>query len=100
MPHYHSAGKFPHKRHTQFRKENGTLYAEELISTHGFSSVYSLIYHCHPPTNVKEVGEAYSVEPKILHQRFLKSTSLQGFNVAPEDDYLNSRKPVLVNNDV
>ena len=100
MPQYHSLGKIPLKRHTQMRQPDGRLYAEELISTHGFSSVYSLIYHCFPPTNVREVGESYSVEPKILHQRFLKHQSFQGFNIVPEDDYLDSRKPVLVNNDV
>jgi homogentisate 1,2-dioxygenase len=100
MPQYHVLGKVPPKRHTQMRKPDGALYAEELVSTHGFSSVYSLIYHCYPPTNIKEVGESFSVEPKVLHQRFLKHQSFQGFNVAPEDDYLKSRKPVLINNDV
>src|SRR4051812_32018152 len=100
MPQYHSLGKIPPKRHTQLRNADGKLYAEELVSTHGFSSVYSLIYHCFPPTNVKEVGEGYSVEPKVLHQRFLKHQSFQGFNVKPEDDFLKSRKPVLINNDL
>jgi homogentisate 1,2-dioxygenase len=52
MPFYHKAGKIPSKRHTQFRKPDGTLYSEELISTEGFSSLYSLVYHCHPPTLV------------------------------------------------
>ena len=54
MPQYHTLGQIPHKRHTQFRKPNGELYSEELFSTHGFSNVYSLIYHVYPPTIVKE----------------------------------------------
>ncbi len=100
MPHYNSAGKIPRKRHTQFRKPNGELYAEELVSTHGFSSVYSLIYHCYPPTIVKEIGKSYSVAPKIAFQRSLKHQSFEGFDVKPENDFLESRKPVLVNNDL
>lgn len=100
MPHYHRLGSIPAKRHTQFRKPDGSLYAEELVSTHGFSNVYSLIYHCHPPTMIKETGEPYSVQPKIAFQRSLKHQSFEGFHVKPVDDYLKSRTPVLINNDL
>jgi homogentisate 1,2-dioxygenase len=100
MPQYHSLGNFPHKRHTQFRKPDGSLYSEELVSTHGFSNVYSLIYHNHPPTLVKAVGEPFSREPKIAFQRFLRHQSFQGFNIQPEDDYIESKKTILVNNDL
>ncbi len=100
MPQYHALGKFPQKRHTQYRKPDGKLYAEELVSTHGFSNVYSLIYHCHAPTLVKAVGEPFSREPKIAFQRFLRHQSFEGFQVKPEDDYIDSKKAVLVNNDL
>lgn len=100
MPQYHRLGSMPPKRHTQFRKPDGKLYAEELVSTHGFSNVYSLIYHCHPPTLIKETGEPYSVQPEIAFQRSLKHQSFEGFHIQPADDYLESRKAVLVNNDL
>ena len=100
MPQYHSQGKFPHKRHTVYRKPDGNLYAEELVSSEGFSNIYSLIYHCHPPTLIKNVGEPFSVEPKIAYQRHLKHESFIGFDVKPEKDYLMSRKHILVNNDL
>lgn len=100
MPFYHKAGSIPHKRHTQFRKTNGELYSEELVSTEGFSSVYSLVYHLHPPTIVKTLGEPYSIVPEIAKEKHLKHTSLLGFNVLPDDDYLHSRKPVLINDDL
>ncbi len=100
MAFYHTLGTIPPKRHTVFRKPNGVLYAEELVSTEGFSSVYSLVYHSHPPTIVKKLGEPYSVEPKIAREKHLKHTSLRGFNIKPEEDYLQSRKPVLVNSDL
>lgn len=100
MPLYHQLGKVPPKRHTVFRKPNGELYSEELVSTHGFSSTYSLVYHCHPPTLVKQIGEAYDVSPKIARSKHLKHTSLKGFAVQKIDDYLESRVPVLVNDDL
>lgn len=100
MPIYHSLGSIPAKRHTVFRKPDGKLYAEELVSTEGFSNLYSLVYHCHPPTIVKATGEPYSVEPKIARKKHLRHTSLKGFKIQPADDFLESRKPVLVNDDL
>jgi len=97
--HYHTLGSIPEKRHTQFRKPNGDLYSEELFSTEGFSDNYSLVYHANPPTQIVQVGEPFSVEAKTIHDKQLKHRSLSGFSVKPEDDYLKSRKPVLVNND-
>ena len=32
MSHYYKLGSIPHKRHTQFRKPDGTLYSEQLTS--------------------------------------------------------------------
>lgn len=97
--HYHSLGQVPPKRHTQFRKPNGELYHEELFSTEGFSDLHSLLYHMNAPTQIVQVGEPYSVAPRVVADKQLKHRSLKGFEVAPEDDYLKSRKPVLVNND-
>lgn len=97
--HYHSLGQIPHKRHIQFRKPDGSLYHEELFSTEGFSNAYSLLYHCNAPTQIVQTGEPYSIAPKIVHDKQLKHRSLKGFRIAPEDDYLASRKPVLVNDD-
>ncbi len=97
--HYHRIGKIPHKRHIQFRKEDGTLYQEELFSTAGFSDVSSILYHCNPPTQIKQIDKPYSVKPEVMEDEQLKHRSLQGFQITPEDDYLKSRKAVLVNND-
>jgi homogentisate 1,2-dioxygenase len=100
MPHYHSLGNIPHKRHTQFHKPGGGLYSEQLFSTEGFSSNYSLLYHIHPPTLITKVGDPIDVSPKAASDNILKHRSFQGFNVKPEADYLKSRKTVLFNNDV
>ncbi len=100
MPHYYSLGEVPKKRHCQFRQKDGTLYHEELFSTFGFDDNYSLLYHIHPPTEIEQVDEAYSVEPEIAFDKQLKPRSFNGFQIKPEADYLKSRVPVLVNSDV
>jgi homogentisate 1,2-dioxygenase len=99
MPYYHSLGSFPHKRHTQFRKPDGKLYAEELFSTEGFSNDYTLMYHAHPPTEIISTDDAYDVSPVIAEEKMLKHRSFEAFNIHPKADFLASRVPVLVNND-
>ena len=99
MAHYHTLGSIPHKRHTQFRKPDGELYSEQLFSTEGFSNDYSILYHNHPPTEIIKTDEPVNVQPKIAEEKMLKHRSLEGFNIKPEKDYLQSRKAVLVNND-
>lgn len=44
-------------------------------------------------------GEPYDIQPRIAEEKMLKHRSFEGFNIRPEKDYLQSRKPVLVNND-
>ena len=99
MPHYHKLGSIPHKRHTQFRKPDGSLYSEQLFSTEGFSDDYSLLYHCHPPTQIIKTEPQQDVSPQIAEEKMLKHRSFEGFNIKPAADYLESRVPVLVNND-
>jgi homogentisate 1,2-dioxygenase len=99
MPHYQQLGNIPHKRHIQFRKPNGELYSEQLFSTEGFSNDYSILYHCHPPTQIIKTDEPINVAPTIAEEKMLKHRSFEGFNIKPVKDYLQSRVPVLVNND-
>ena len=99
MPHYKSLGKIPHKRHTQFRNPDGSLYSEQLFSTEGFSNDYSLLYHTHAPTQIVKCDEPIDVNPIVAEEKMLKHRSLEGFNVKPETDYLASRKAILVNSD-
>lgn len=99
MPHYFSQGQVPHKRHTQFRKPDGGLYSEQLFSTEGFSNDYSLLYHIHPPTVIIGNDTPVDVRPKVAEERMLKHRCFEGFNLQPVQEYLQSRVPVLVNND-
>ena len=42
MSRYHKLGDVPRKRHTQFRKPDGTLYAEQVFGAEGFSGIESI----------------------------------------------------------
>ena len=99
MPFYHKLGEIPHKRHTQFRKPDGTLYSEQLFGTIGFDGMSTNSYHVHRPTQVKEIRKQYSVKPEIARENNMQSYRFKGFQIKPEKDYLESRKPVLTNSD-
>ena len=99
MPFYHKLGNIPPKRHTQFRKEDGSLYYEQLFGTIGFDGMSTNSYHEHRPTMVKEIRKQYSVAPKIAKANNIQSYRFRGFQVKPENDYLESRKVVLTNAD-
>ncbi len=99
MPYYYRLGSIPHKRHTQFRKPDGGLYSEQLFSTEGFSDDYSLLYHCHPPTQIIRTEPQQDVSPQVAEEKMLRHRSFEGFHIKPQDDYLQSRVPVLVNQD-
>ncbi|MEO1417008.1 MAG: homogentisate 1,2-dioxygenase [Bacteroidota bacterium] len=99
MAHYYRSGKIPHKRHTQFRKPDGGLYAEELVSTEGFSDIYSLVYHVYPPTRVREVMEPYPWAPVKAMEKNMQHRAYQTFDLQPEDDFLQARKFLFFNHD-
>ncbi|MFK5889333.1 MAG: homogentisate 1,2-dioxygenase [Flavobacteriaceae bacterium] len=100
MPRYHTLGKIPHKRHTTFKKDDGSLYQEELFGTAGFAGMSSLIYHLYPPTVVSEIKRIKDVTPKIAIDKNMKALSFKGFSLKAEDDYIESRKVLFVNKDL
>ena len=99
MPIYHHLGKIPQKRHTVFQSDSGAHYYEQLFGTEGFHSHSSLLYHIHRPTQVKEILSSKDVTPKVAIEKNIKSLLLEGFKVQATDDFLDSRKTLLFNND-
>ena len=101
MPSYVRAGSLPHKRHIQFRRPDGGLYAEELFSTKGFESAYSLLYHLRPPTATLDVRRwerppVRFVENDPLRNRHFKTKAI----APPGTDAIESRVPLLGNSDI
>ncbi|MDA9873461.1 homogentisate 1,2-dioxygenase [Saprospiraceae bacterium] len=100
MPLYHKLGQIPKKRHVQFRKPNGELYYEQLFGTIGFEGMSSLLYHTHRPTMVSDIKAPKDIMPKIAQAKHITARKLMSYDVAPNDDFLDSRVTLLVNNDV
>lgn len=101
MPSYVREGAVPHKRHIQFRRPDGGLYAEELFSTKGFESVYSLLYHLRPPTATLEIRpwerpEIELIANQPLRNRHFKTAALR----LERGDAISTRTPLLGNGDV
>ncbi|MCY7351593.1 MAG: homogentisate 1,2-dioxygenase [Cytophagaceae bacterium] len=110
MPCYHHLGQVPAKRHTVFENPAGGAstpgastpgyFYEELFGTIGFEGMASLLYHVHRPTQVKAILGSQDITPKIAVQKSVTARKLVGFNAPPQADWLDSRTPLLVNNDV
>lgn len=97
---YQRRGNIPPKRHTQFRQPDNTLYREEVVSSKGFSGIYSIQYHINSPTRIKAVGKSEKYGPRILDDYGLKHIHLNTSVVKTTgDDYLSARKVLLANAD-
>ncbi len=100
MTYYYRLGQLPPKRHTQFRKPDGSLYHEEVMGIHGFSGVQSILYHLTPPTQIREIEPLGSTEIAYepvgpLRHRLLKAAAL------PEGgDAITGRVPLMGNAEV
>lgn len=98
---YHTLGNIPHKRHTQFRQEDGSLYKEELVSSLGFSGIYSNLYHIYPPTRIKGMMKSKPLHHEINRDYGLKQTHLATSSIGETGgDFLDARKVLLRNSDV
>ena len=97
---YYKLGEIPRKRHIQFRKEDGSLYYEELFGNEGFSSDSSLIYHINPPTQVKEVNGFNDVSPEAVVPYNITSRKFKANKLSVSKTYNEGKEPLLFNNDL
>lgn len=100
MAYYNKAGRIPSKRHVVFSKGDTSLYQEELVGTQGFSGTSSFVYHLYPPTMVEWIEGSISVEPKLAIRKGLKCRSFLTFQTEENQDYIESRKILLINKDL
>ncbi len=97
---YHSSGNIPQKRHTVFKSPEDNFYYEQLFGTEGFHGISSLLYHIHRPTQIKEVKLYKDATPQIAVAKNIQPRMFKGKDVTPEDDFLESRKILMLNNDL
>ncbi len=100
MPSYVRAGSLPHKRHIQFRRPDGGLYAEELVSTKGFESVYSLLYHLRPPTATLDVRAWDRPSAAFVPNEPLRNRHFKTARIHTGGDAIESRHTLLGNEDI
>lgn len=100
MTYYYTLGNIPHKRHTQFRQLDDSLYHEEAIGLHGFSGVQSLLYHLRPPTQIQKIWIESNVEIPYEDQSPLHHRHLRTANMTAKGDAVESRIPLMANADI
>jgi len=97
MSHYYKLGNIPHKRHTQFRQPDGSLYHEELMGVRGFTGIKSLLYHLRPPTEVQRIDKSDKVEIPFAEQTPLCHRLLRAGDLPVTGDAVQGRIPLLAN---
>jgi homogentisate 1,2-dioxygenase len=102
MPHYRAVGDIPRKRHVQFRRPDGGLFAEELMGQEGFSSESALLYHRHAPTAIVSATAAELDLGELVanHPLLPRHVRAHGMATEPTDDAVTGRHLLFGNADV
>gem|GEM_PF-5543425 len=99
MPRYHRLGQLPAKKHIQFRRPDGGLYTEQLVSTHGFDDMLSTLYHINQPTEVSGWEDVPYDAPKLLMDEPLHHRHLKTNRLPARGDAVSGRVPLMGNQD-
>ena len=99
MPHYYSLGTVPHKRHTQFTGKTDRFIQSSYSPRKGsrVTIPYSIIVIRRRRSLQRMTLMTFNLG--LPRRKMLKHRSFDGFKVLPHEDYLRSRRAVLVNSD-
>lgn len=100
MTFYHKLGEIPHKRHTQFRKPDGSLYREEVMGLEGFSGIQSILYHHFLPPRVLHVEDLGTATPDYADFGAIRHRAFSTANLPSGGDPVQARRVLLGNRDV
>jgi len=100
MVFYQKLGEIPHKRHTQFRKPDGTLYREEVMGLEGFHGIQSILYHHNLPPSVLRTEYLGDVTPQYVEFGAIRHRAFRTSDVPAGGDAVSARRTLLGNNDV
>src|SRR5262245_24438777 len=104
MPQYFKLGSLPAKRHIVHPREPGYrgegIHYEEVVTTAGFSRAYSIAYHLRPPTRVKKVEGAGSVDIETVDEPALRHHHLKTRAIPRKGDPIRGRIPLMLNADI
>lgn len=97
---YRQMGRIPHKRHTMFKRKDGSLFREQVMGTKGFSGTQSILYHHYMPTEVAKSELIGKYLPDFEDQESLKHRHLMTNNIKKKGDALKAREYLLGNDDL
>ncbi|WP_191566541.1 homogentisate 1,2-dioxygenase [Metabacillus idriensis] len=97
---YRQLGKIPQKRHTMFKKEDGSLYREQVMGTKGFSGSQSILYHHYMPTEIAKSELIRSYLPVYEEMDVLKHRHFFTNDMQIKGDAIEAREYILGNEDV
>ncbi len=98
MPFYHKLGEIPRVKHTTFYKTDGKeLYREELVSSKGFSGIYSNLYHHHLPSATQDIRTVSLGNSPTLDDAPMVYTHCDTDKDPLGGDYIHSREKLLEN---
>ncbi|WML40125.1 homogentisate 1,2-dioxygenase [Neobacillus sp. OS1-2] len=97
---YRQMGKVPHKRHTMLKKDDGSLYREQVMGTRGFSGTQSILYHHFMPTEVVKAEMIGSYLPEYEEQQSLRHRHFFTSQIGVQGDALKARTYLLGNQDL
>ncbi|WP_163100517.1 homogentisate 1,2-dioxygenase [Peribacillus alkalitolerans] len=97
---YRQLGKIPHKRHTMFKKDDGSLFREQVMGTKGFSGTQSILYHHFMPTEVAKSDLLGSYLPEYEEMESLNHRHFYTTDITHKGDALSAREYILGNSDL
>jgi len=97
---YHRLGEVPHKRHTRFRKPDGTLYREEVMGLEGFSGIQSILYHHYLPPAVVRTEFLGPAAPEYVEFGPIRHRAFATADMPAGGDPVSARRVLLGNEDV
>jgi homogentisate 1,2-dioxygenase len=105
MAYYRRVGDVPPKRHTQHRRPDGGLYAEELMGEEGFTSDSALLYHRGIPSALVDARPWELPDQALAANTPLLPRHLQLHDLFPGEEHkavdaVTGRRLVLGNADV
>ncbi|MFD1737218.1 homogentisate 1,2-dioxygenase [Bacillus salitolerans] len=83
-----------------FKKEDGTLYREQVMGTKGFSGTQSILYHHYLPTEVVKSTVIGSYLPEYEQDESLSHRHLMTEDITKVGNALAAREYLLGNNDL
>ncbi|MGH2544369.1 MAG: homogentisate 1,2-dioxygenase [Ardenticatenaceae bacterium] len=100
MTYYYRMGEIPHKRHTQFRQPDGSLFHEEVMGIHGFAGIQSILYHKSPPTRVERMETVRTTDIPYEEAGPLRHRHFRSAEVPAGGDAIDGRVPMMGNSEV